>query len=156
MVKKCIRYAVVNEYCKQHAKFCGIEIPKVPSKNTIANYNGEYHTCNCKKHHINGSDYDREKVPIILFKNNKSNELYNYCLDCREYNMKGNNKLFETRRILACEQRNTSTDFLYCPDKIHDTSSESIYDRDKVPVELFRKVPDDPKSELFESCKNCR
>src|ERR1700722_5870180 len=46
--------------------------------------------------------------------------------------------------------------FQSCTYKDHKNKGVSIYPRDKVPIEFFRKDPDNPKSELLNSCFDCR
>lgn len=44
--------------------------------------------------------------------------------------------------------------FLRCNGRSHNSSSK--YPRERVPAELFRKAPDDPNSEFWKNCIDCR
>lgn len=111
------------------------------------------------------SDYNcpfpKDKVPLFLFLEDPedlNSKEYKTCLYCREYLKKIKEKKENT--ILAIIQENeeikrNNGDYLYCLSK-HHLSSNSEYPREKVPLINFKKYPDDPESEFFTSCLDCR
>lgn len=132
---------------------------KITKANLFVNQeNAEYRECVVKKHHIHGSKHPRNKVPVLLFRKNPSDPrslLLKTCLDCRKYQKNCNIRMQERRKKIAEDQK-INNDFRFCPDTKHNTLSNSIYDRDKVPIVFFRKEPKDPRSLLFETCLDCR
>lgn len=118
----------------------------------------ELKVCICTSHKASDSIYPQDKVPLKLFRkkpDDLDSVILKNCLDCREYarktNKKYNNKLAEQANNLI---KNDSK-ILLCTNASHDTLGSS-YSRDKVPIDLFKKNPDNPKSTLFKHCKDCR
>ena len=106
--------------------------------------------CNCKSHESMESIYPQDCVPISLFLNEKNKELYPYCLDCRNYNI----ELNKHKNQKYIDSIKANADFLFCPYKNH--LSISVYPRDKVPILLFKKYPNNPNSSLTSNCLDCR
>lgn len=104
--------------------------------------------CESKNHSIKTSTHPKTEVPIELFKN-KNDTLYKQCLDCRTFHHKKYNK-----KDKYTESVNNNDGFIYCTSKNH--LSKSTYPRDKVPVKLFMKYPENPNSPLTVSCLDCR
>lgn len=114
--------------------------------------------CPVKAHHLN-SKYPRNQVPISYFRktpDDPNSKMLKTCIDCRQYSSNANKRLRERRNELVNESKTSSLEFLYCPSKEHETKSGSKYPRDKVPIKLFRKEPDNPKSTLLKNCSDCR
>lgn len=114
----------------------------------------KYMCCNVKIHGSN-SKYPKDKVPIKMFIGTRAKKeiLYKSCLDCRTYARR------VMRRYHERFERHPDIEeygFQRCPSTIHDTTSGSSYPRMKVPTELFRKEPSNPKSTLLTQCLDCR
>lgn len=117
------------------------------------------------KHKSSGSKHPVDKVPIELFREDVKNEqskLFTICKDCRDHetNKKRNNENINVQSKINKKETYQKalvdgSNFLYCQHKRHNTSG-SKYPVNQVPIELFRKIPDDEKSELLTSCKDCR
>lgn len=67
----------------------------------------------------------------------------------KTYNDKNANNATESRK-------DPNATHLYCPSKSHNKTAESPYPQDKVPIHLFRKVPNNPNSVLLKECAHCR
>jgi hypothetical protein len=117
---------------------------------------GEYQECTTRKHHTMGSHYPKDKVPKFLFKKEGVDEYFKCCLDCRIYNRKSNNKRMAIIKHNAEEQKQLNTIIRYCPYKGHGPLTNSLHKRENVPIELFKKNRDDPRSKLYETCCDCR
>ena len=119
----------------------------------------------CPGKHTNcvGSPYSKDQVPVSLFRQNPDNpesKICKECFHCRKYknasiqkNKEKNIKKHEETKKLALEGK---VDVLHCSSCLHEKSSGSPYPRDKVPLDLFRKIPGNPNSFLYDKCKNCR
>lgn len=118
----------------------------------------QFKECKCKMHKTCGSKYDKEHVPVNLFQNPKSYKPFDFCLDCRLYaricNRKNYDKVKNNIKTMT-DNCDISKGFKNCTHKSHSTNG-SIYEVDKVPLELFRKIPENPRSPLLNMCKNCR
>jgi len=112
----------------------------------------ETKTCTCVQHH-NRSQYPKNEVPFEYFQ--KGNKTYKTCEDCRFYKNKSRKKCVEKNRELFQDSVKSGGDLLICSIKSH-INYGSIYPRNEVPIDLFRKEPGNAKSELFSSCKDCR
>lgn len=152
--KRCSRDSIIDGLCRQHAKLSGISI-ETPTVILLSNNYGEYQECAGPKHSVNGSPYRNDKVPKFLFKKEGVNEFFKYCLDCRQYNRKISNNIMMKHKYNAEVHSQVNTSTRYCTFKDHD-SINLIYKRDKVPIELFRKDPDDPRSKSYDTCNSCR
>lgn len=103
--------------------------------------------------HSSISEHPQEEVPLELFQSSDKNSLFKICIDCREHLQKQRNNCREKKNKMKDEQKENK-EFQFCPSKCH--TAKSIYERDKVPINLFLKVPDNPKSDLFKDCMDCR
>lgn len=115
--------------------------------------------CCSNSGHNSLSNHQRENVPFELFlldAENAKSKLFKMCIDCREYWRK-RDKL-KTEQLKQKKDRTTkeNNDVRFCGGKHHKTKSGSVYECDKVPMSMFRKIPDNPKSDLFEICIDCR
>lgn len=112
----------------------------------------EISECTCVQH-CTHSRYPKNEVPIEFFQ--KENKIYKTCLDCRNYKNKMK-KASEFRNREYFQQSVISDgDLLFCSNVSHITNG-SVHPRNEVPIDLFRKEPENIKSELFSSCKDCR
>jgi len=106
------------------------------------------------------SIHPRNKVPDELFE--KSNgEHYTSCLDCRKYyaiqNNRYENKKKENDNIKKeLVEKESDRKFSICPYNGHSNVVKSPYPKDLVPITLFRMEPNNPKSELYVNCLDCR
>ena len=107
-----------------------------------------------------GSIYPKEKVPIEEFAKDPQNYekgFYIQCKSCREYFRKA-----AVRRTTLLKEKVSKarvsllTEVHCCGSHIHDHFGVSKYERNKVPKHLFRKATDNPKSDLYEQCSDCR
>lgn len=100
----------------------------------------------CSKHPYN-------EVPLELLKNKKG-IITKSCADCRKFDSDEKNAI---RNKLKEEKNNyideTNT-FGYCNTLLHNTNSQ--YPRHLVPRKNFMKFPENPLSELYERCLDCR
>lgn len=117
--------------------------------------NTNFKECSSITHTSCGSKYPRDKVPIENFKSKKNSDIKNkFCDDCCLYISNVSKKLAKKKKEkVALALKNHDIEII-CQHAHHKKNSE--YPRDKVPIELFRRDPNDPKSELFTSCKDCR
>lgn len=111
--------------------------------------------CKSNNHKYSNSPYPKDDVPIELFVNEKSNEPFKSCLDCRLYSRKIDTKCRQKRKALIAESIESNTGFILCAEASHNKNG-SIHPHNKVPIELFRKEQDNPKSILLGSCVDCR
>ncbi len=114
----------------------------------------EYLSCNTKSHH-SYSEHLKDRVPSELFNGIRGGKeiLYKTCIDCRTY-FRQNMRRYQAK--LSTPSDTEEQGFQNCPAKGHDTKSGSSHPRKKVPIELFRKEPADPKSSLLKCCSDCR
>lgn len=86
-------------------------------------------------------------------------DLFSSCEHCRNYKR----KICNDRRYRLAAEAKATKELLYqqpdiktisCPGRYHTTASD--LPRDVVPVENFRKTPDDPRSTLYNQCSDCR
>jgi len=113
------------------------------------------------KYHISSkSKYSKDRVPVSMFMKDPSNAskgLFKHCLDCRMYDRNVRKKVRERHRDNHENARKLAEEgskILYCEDRAHPGNSK--YPRDKVPIELFRKIRDNPNSSLCKRCLDCR
>lgn len=115
----------------------------------------QFSKCACLGHKsASESPFDKDKVPIDLFEEN--GKLFKTCLHCRIYNQKRNKEYRQKAKDKRLIADKANKEFLYCTEISHGKSIPSDYPVDKVPVFLFRKEPKDPKSGLYNQCKDCR
>jgi hypothetical protein len=127
MTTKCSAITSANKPCSRDAKINGLCTQHASVKKTSQNYalmndsslnkgqtlsiddNGEYRECVSKKHHIHGSSYPKDKVPIILFRKIPSDShslLFKTCLDCRQYQVKIDRRRRTQLKKCAEDQKN--------------------------------------------------
>jgi len=102
-------------------------------------------------------------VPVSEFRSvlgDPNTKLLKACISCRLYQKERDRKrhdkhseIFQDRKTTALADK---TGHMYCKGDVHLAACSSLYPRERVPIELFRKVPNDPKSALFKSCLYCR
>lgn len=121
----------------------------------------EVKSCSDKNHKNSTSKYDKDAVPINMFKNNKTDILYQMCEDCRNLNKKyrkthntASRNRYNKYKIKYNKSIENNNDFMYCPNLGH--LSCSIHPRNRVPKLLFRKYAEDPNSPLTTCCLDCR
>lgn len=121
----------------------------------------EFRSCNPHLHtKCVGSIYPADKVPLKMFE--KSNGQYHtYCLDCRKHAsaqgaIRKNKKREKDKIIKELVEKECELEFSYCTHSGHSTVVKSFHPQDLVPISLFRMEPNDPKSELFVNCLDCR
>jgi len=98
--------------------------------------------------------YPWNKVPKSQFLKNPedpNSKIFKSCYECRE--VRKNRKIKLINKIEE-ERKNIDENFWVCSHRDHNTRSD--YPRNQVPIEMFRKDKEDPKSELFEQCSDCR
>jgi hypothetical protein len=114
----------------------------------------KYRECSSTGHHkkSRNSKYPKEKVPSDMFlkDSNNPNDLYDTCLDCRNYTKNNRNKKIKIREEFLKDE---STKFISCLNISH-KSSGSEYSPEKVPIEKFidEENPDGP---LKKDCIDC-
>lgn len=112
-------------------------------------------TCHAKVHNT-ASKLHKDAVPSEMFlkdPNDSKSKVCATCLDCRAYSTKSRVKQKAKLQAKVDAVKEANGEFLMCTATFH--SSSSKYPRDKVPKELFRKVPGDPKSPLIKTCRDC-
>lgn len=117
----------------------------------------------CTKGHNNsvGSQYPRGSVPEHLFRKNPEDPksaLFKTCIHCRTYHKKAGRRHLDKHKELASAQEDTNdkSEFRYCLRSGHGTLSKSPHPQHKVPIALFRKEANNPKSKLHKWCSDCR
>ena len=106
--------------------------------------------CTDKRHNTQ-SKYPRDGVPIILLVNEKG-AIMNTCTDCREADRRAQDVRNSLKAKKSLNLENPS--FMFCHGPCHNTNSK--YARDKVPIKYFMRYPENPKSDLYERCLDCR
>lgn len=110
--------------------------------------------CTVEKHHLYSS-YPKTAVPVSLFEHKNSDQFYKTCLDCRIYYRKTGKKYNENKKEKNIISINSGSKLIFCIEPSH-INNGSIYPREEIPIEFFRKEPNNTKSELYRTCKNCR
>ena len=107
--------------------------------------------------HKNCSKFPKDKVPSNMFlkdPNNSTSQRFVNCSDCRkattEARKKKQKELDDKKKVAEA----LDPTFRFCSFASHITASK--FPRDKVPVELFLKVPNDPSKGEYKKCENCR
>lgn len=123
----------------------------------------EYKACTAFHTPTSKSPYPKNQVPINFFFKDPTNpvgKLFDYCWHCREYgrlrSLAGRAKLKEKALTQKQSVLNGETDFMFCNEQMHGGAAPSQYPRDRVPKEMFRKTPNDPKSDFYLQCSDCR
>jgi hypothetical protein len=120
----------------------------------------EYSYCPYFGHeNIVKSIHPKDKVPIRLFRkdeNDPDSKLNINCFDCRIYNTNHRKKYAIEKKQEISSKKQDNTEYSYCPYFRHGTITNSIYPRDKVPIQFFRSDENNPKSHLLENCMDCR
>lgn len=114
-------------------------------------------TCCDKKHHLYGSIYPRDAVPLIKFlkdPNVATSAILSTCLDCRRYKSTVTKRYYGRLKKKSADSKSEFSLIATCQHTGH--SRYSIHPRDAVPIELFRMIEDNPKSHLAKMCKDCR
>jgi hypothetical protein len=153
-------YYVTCSDCRKHAT-----VGKNRRKNKIKelaekNNDPEYRCCIGPHIRCVNSIYPVDKVPNKMFE--KSNgEYYTYCLDCRIYNNAEKNRARENKKDndkikKELIEKECELEFSYCPYDGHSNVVNSFHPKNLVPISLFRMEPDNPRSELFINCLDCR
>ena len=124
--------------------------------------------CTSACHERSNSIYEKDEVPYELFINEKNGHIFKSCIDCRDFDKikqeksktkpktkskmerVENYRLLKVQHLELVEQKSK---FLVCINDYHPTIS--LYSRDKVPIELFRKYPEYEDSPLLFSCEDC-
>jgi hypothetical protein len=107
--------------------------------------------------HKTCSKYPKDKVPVNMFlkdPNNTNSRRFVNCLDCRTAATVMRNKKQKELNDKKKEIEALNPDFRFCSFSSH--MSASKFPRDKVPVELFLKVPGDPSKGDYKKCGDCR
>ena len=102
-----------------------------------------------------GSPYPANKVPADLFKkylDKTDSSMCAHCWHCREY-QKNNRKQLKIK--MEEKKKEKKTVFLTCQSNSHNVSG-SIYKKDDVPIENFRKEYSKNDSDLYSYCIDCR
>lgn len=137
----------------KHKKFVEETNAKLIAENQL------FRCCHERYHKNSKSLYPIDKVPIELFKKKTPGDLYKNCLDCRMYKNEHTIKRRAKNKEIIEELNNKSAvsgeEFRFCIEEEHN-SYGSPYPASRVPIELFRTVPDNPKSELKQTCSHCR
>lgn len=143
-------------HCRRYVAQRKINNPKV-----ITETNSDYKKCSCNLH--SHSTHPKDKVPSKMFlkdPENPKSKILSYCSDCRSLSSIKSKQARIVKALLTQQTKellqNTNSEFGYCGQSIHDTVVMSIYPRDKVPKEMFRMEPDNPHSELYDQCSDCR
>lgn len=125
----------------------------------------EFKECSSSMHRgkSSPSPYPKDKVPVSLFRQDPqspTSKICRTCWHCRQKDKELNGVRKNKRITLVNKQKEvalkTENPVLYCPGKFHDSSAQSIYPRNAVPIDHFRKEPGNIRSELWEWCKDCR
>lgn len=125
--------------------------------NQINRQTSSHTRCCSYSSHNSLSDYERDKVPFELFLSNPEDVesvCFKMCLDCRKYSQKHDQ--IKAEKLKQKNEQVTDTEFRFCGGKHHHTKSGSVYERNKVPIIFFRKIPNNPNSDLFKICVDCR
>lgn len=110
----------------------------------------EYKTCTGHHTKYCGSPYQKNKVPIEMFI--KDGKILKTCFHCRNAKAENEGKRRANARIKPELIQNTI--FYTCSFENH--RAKSMYPKNKVPIEMLRKIPDDPDSPLYDYCSDCR
>lgn len=105
------------------------------------------------------SMYPKDHVPIKLFiknENDPDSKLNINCFDCRMYDKNYMKKYVTEKKQKISSKKKDNTEYSYCPYSLHETTVNSIYPRDRVPIQFFRSDENNHKSQLFENCIDCR
>ena len=108
------------------------------------------------------SPHPRDKVPAELFlkdPEDPQSRVFSTCLDCRECKKRLNAGGIQKKKELAQKSKSLvlagKSKFMHCLAHTHGVSG-SPHPVTKVPVVLFRRYPEDPASELYKYCLECR
>jgi len=119
----------------------------------------EFRQCGGKHGPVVKSPYPKSKVPIKYFREDPEKESTPSLKQCWHCRIHHRNLMQKKRdRIKEEKEKHSKTsnpNTGYCSNAQHN-KERSLYDRDKVPIELFRKVPGNKNSELFVTCLDCR
>jgi hypothetical protein len=117
----------------------------------------EIRRCSDPHHSSKISGHARDKVPISLFRKDPddlTSQLFKSCSNCR-ISCRVNGKVKTARNIALHEESKKRNDgYLHCVYADHDNCSS--IPRNRVPIEMFRRIADNPKSSLLRCCAACR
>jgi len=119
--------------------------------------NSELRRCNAKQHTFKSSPHQDRDVSVELFRKNANDPkspLFKVCIDCRLYSRRINDDFTSKHITLYQESIKKNNGYLYCPSKHHKTVSKIA--REQVPINMFRRNENDPKSSLLQQCSDCR
>ena len=112
---------------------------------------------------ITRSKYPKDKVPVYLFRKDPEDpdsKVYKSCFDCRRETARRGNKSYNKKVNRVKKEKEELLEAgiteLPCSHSGHGTTVESAYDVNEVPIKFFRRDPEDPKSDLFDKCIDCR
>lgn len=127
--------------------------PTNPVQNAVAV--GETKACVSDAHHLSGSKYPKDKVPLEDFRKpgKRAEKIHKNCCCCRNYITENVNNKRKMIALLAEQQNKLDTGFRVCQAIQHTFASK--YPRNQVPKELFLKKTGDPNS-FTEYCLDCR
>lgn len=111
--------------------------------------------CNSPTHYLRCDLYDKNEVPIKFFYQNDSDRLLDYCFWCREYITKMQDDKINKSLSLTENFKSQGLDVKCCNAKTH-TDKISVFPREQVPIENFRRDPENPNSILLDMCIDCR
>ena len=123
----------------------------------------EYAKCPGKHSACTGTPHPRHAVPIELFRRKPEDPTSSICKEC--YHCRGYKNVAVAKiekNHLARYHHSKQLDLegkssvMYCPSKVHGGRIKSEYNRDAVPVDRFRRIPGNPKSDMWENCLECR
>ena len=121
----------------------------------------QFTQCHGGAHGKSGSPHNKNKVPLSLFrkvKGDTSSQLFINCKHCRDRIAKvirENRKEEKENKNKDILEEDEEEKFQACPHWRHKNSG-SPHPKSKVPINLFRKMPNDKYSDLFKSCEHCR
>lgn len=119
----------------------------------------------CKGDHAPhyGSPYPKDAVPESKFEKEpsaKNRTPYATCDSCRTWDKARKKKYRQNHKNNAAEAtdriKKGLSEFGYCINFSHGGAYPSIYTRDKVPVDMMRKIKGNENSELYLYCDDCR
>ena len=144
--------------CREYGAKCAKrrrDTLRAKSKQVVSD---DFQFCPCSFHTIQGvSRYPQAEVPTKYFRRDledENSEKVINCYDCRKYNIECSTRKYAVNKEKREEEEKAGKDFLTCPSMHHNTFSN--IKKEEVPLHLFRKYPDNPRSPLLDYCSDCR